>query len=271
VTHPRPLVAALAALLGLALTGCPPNYPKCKEDKHCEAKGEVCVEGLCKECSTDTNCKEGFLCKANACVPVPQCRVDGDCGDGKRCRAERCVAQCSSDRECASTEQCRSGRCVDVNACRTDADCSEGGSCKAGRCERPAAEATVPDARPPEDDAEAARLRALASCTLERVSFEFNAFSLSDAARALLDRGAECIKFRKQAVVLAGHADERGTEEYNLVLGERRANAVKRYLAGLGVDEASLRTISYGEEKPLDPAQSESAWATNRRVELTFK
>lgn len=270
MTLPRPVVPALAALLGVALAGCPPNYPKCRDDSHCEPKGEVCVDGLCKECAVDVHCKEGFLCRENACTPLPECRVDADCGEGRRCHAERCVPECTTDRECGSTETCRGGRCVDPDACTDDAQCGEGGSCREGRCVRPGDAEGSPDAGPA-DDAEAARRRALESCALERVPFDFNAFALGDAARSVLDRNADCIRFRNRPVVIAGHADERGTEEYNLVLGERRANAVKRYLAGLGIDEALLRTISYGEEKPVDRAQTESAWSANRRVDLSFK
>ncbi|MBT4289259.1 MAG: OmpA family protein [Deltaproteobacteria bacterium] len=71
--------------------------------------------------------------------------------------------------------------------------------------------------------------------------------------------------------VIAGHADERGSNEYNLALGERRAYAVKRYLISLGFYEENVRIISYGEEKPMDSGHNESAWSKNRRsvTELT--
>jgi peptidoglycan-associated lipoprotein len=69
-------------------------------------------------------------------------------------------------------------------------------------------------------------------------------------------------------LLVEGHCDERGTDEYNLAIGERRALAVRRYLVALGVAADRVHTISYGEEKPADPASAESAWAKNRRAEF---
>jgi peptidoglycan-associated lipoprotein len=68
---------------------------------------------------------------------------------------------------------------------------------------------------------------------------------------------------------IAGHADERGSVEYNLALGMRRANAVREYLAGFGIDVSRFDTVSMGEDMPLDPASTEAAWARNRRAEFT--
>lgn len=261
---------ALACLLGATLAACPPNYPKCSENKHCESKGEICVEGLCKQCGTDTDCKEGFRCVENACVPLPQCRIDTDCTDGLKCRADRCVPECSRDTECGSDEKCRAGRCVDRAACSSDGDCADADHCVANRCE-PKESADAGTVTGPLTDAEVEKRKRLEACVLERIQFDFNGFGLTDQARASLDRSAECIRFKGRGVVIAGHADERGTEEYNLVLGEKRANAVKRYLAGLGLDENKLRTVSYGEYRPVDGAQTEDAWSMNRRAELAFE
>jgi len=71
-------------------------------------------------------------------------------------------------------------------------------------------------------------------------------------------------------VMLEGHTDERGTREYNLALGDFRADTVRRYLVAEGVPDGQIRTMSYGEERPADPGHSESAWALNRRVELVY-
>ncbi len=84
---------------------------------------------------------------------------------------------------------------------------------------------------------------------------------LADHARALKDNPN--IK-----LVIEGHCDERGTIEYNLALGERRANAVKNYLENYGIDANRLSTISYGKERPLDPGHNEAAWAKNRRAQF---
>ena len=75
---------------------------------------------------------------------------------------------------------------------------------------------------------------------------------------------------RDMALVLEGHADERGTREYNLALGESRAKAVAEVFLGLGVSEDAIRIISYGEERPVDLGQSEDAWSLNRRVEILY-
>ena len=72
------------------------------------------------------------------------------------------------------------------------------------------------------------------------------------------------------SVTLEGHTDERGTRDYNLALGERRAEAVKRFMVAEGVPAEKLTTLSYGEERPADPAHGENAWAQNRRVELVY-
>lgn len=103
------------------------------------------------------------------------------------------------------------------------------------------------------------------------VLFEFDQASLSAYARKTLTRYGETLKrFPELRVLIEGHCDTRGTEDYNLALGERRAQAVKRFLAELGVSETNLRTISYGEIRPLIAGESETAWAKNRRVSFTF-
>jgi peptidoglycan-associated lipoprotein len=254
----------------LALVACRPDYPKCKEDDHCKEKGEVCVEGVCKECTTDAQCKDGYQCKANACVQKPECTADAECKDGKRCRAQKCVPECTTDAECARGERCSpQQRCVPAPECTTDPDCPLGKKCEAERCV-PLKEEPKPEPETkPADDAEARRRAELDRCEVTRVFFEFNEFGLSEAARAALDKNAECIKHKSLAITLGGHADERGTEEYNIVLAGKRANSVLKYLVGLGVAEKLLKTVSYGEEKPLAPGSGDEAWAKNRRVEFT--
>jgi len=75
-------------------------------------------------------------------------------------------------------------------------------------------------------------------------------------------------RWTKWAITVEGHCDERGTTEYNLALGERRATAAKQALVAAGVDAARISTVSYGEERPVDPGQNESAWSRNRRAEF---
>ena len=101
----------------------------------------------------------------------------------------------------------------------------------------------------------------------DRVMFDYDSSGLDPVATQTLDRQAAWLKQYPDIIVtVEGHADERGTREYNLALGDRRANAVKNYLVALDVSPDRLLTISYGEERPADPGHSESAWAQNRRA-----
>jgi peptidoglycan-associated lipoprotein len=223
-------VAGLAGAL-LLLTGCPPTYPKCESDEHCKEKGEVCVQGQCQECATDNNCKAGFVCDANRCVPKPECTSDGACGAGKKCSKGKCIVaevkpECSADDDCPSGQGCSRGKCVNVAA------------------------------------------PASASCTFEPVRFEFNEFGLTPAAQSTLSQYADCIKKGSLRFTLEGHADERGTEEYNMVLSQKRAASVRKYLVDLGVAPGALDTVGYGENKPAMSGSNEEAWAANRRVEF---
>jgi peptidoglycan-associated lipoprotein len=104
---------------------------------------------------------------------------------------------------------------------------------------------------------------------LEDVHFEFDRYNLTTEARSILAEDARALEAAPTVpVVIEGHCDERGTIEYNLALGEKRASAVKEYLVQYGLDDSRLRTVSYGEERPLDPAATEEAWAKNRRAHL---
>jgi peptidoglycan-associated lipoprotein len=101
---------------------------------------------------------------------------------------------------------------------------------------------------------------------LEDIHFDYDSAALTDAARATLEKHALWLQSHRDAkVAIEGNCDERGTVEYNLALGEQRARAARDYLVSLGVSAQRLRTVSYGKERPLDPASSEEAWAKNRR------
>ena len=103
----------------------------------------------------------------------------------------------------------------------------------------------------------------------EVVYFAFDSSELSAAAQASLSDLADRLRQSKSSTIqIEGHCDERGTVQYNLALGERRALSVKNYLVNLGVEESRLTTLSYGEEKPVDTGHSESAWSRNRRAEF---
>ena len=106
----------------------------------------------------------------------------------------------------------------------------------------------------------------LASGVPDRVFFATNKSSLTTKARETLRKQATYLRKNKNLnVTIEGHADERGTREYNLALGERRANAAKDYLMTYGISGKRISTISYGKEKPVNPASSTLAWSQNRR------
>lgn len=105
--------------------------------------------------------------------------------------------------------------------------------------------------------------------TLERVHFDLDQHNLTQEAKDILGRNAEILREHPSVKVrVEGHCDERGTTEYNLALGEKRASAVRDYLVNLGVASTSLITLSLGEEKPLEHGSTEAAYRMNRRAEM---
>lgn len=100
------------------------------------------------------------------------------------------------------------------------------------------------------------------------ILFDYDSSALSDYAQRTLDRQAAFLKARPQTrVLMGGHADERGTREYNLALGERRASAARDYLVSKGISSERIRIISYGKERPAKVGSNEAAWRLNRRAE----
>jgi peptidoglycan-associated lipoprotein len=219
----RILLLAVSATTLVALSGCPakPKSGECKSSEDClkqEGYGKVCVEGRCQECAVDADCREGFVCRGNACVPKPQCAADADCPAGQRCEGEKCVA--------AKAE-------------------AGGGEAGAG-----AVPAGCADAQ---------------SFT---VRFGFDQATLGADSQGTLQKLADCLKQAPaKQVVIAGHADDRGTTQYNIALGARRAEAARKYLADLGAG-GKLETVSFGEEKPVCSEETEACWARNRRAEF---
>ena len=103
------------------------------------------------------------------------------------------------------------------------------------------------------------------------IFFEFDSSTLSAEAESILRAKAEWMRRNPSlTIVIEGHCDNRGTTEYNLALGERRAESVKRFLIDLGIAETRIRTISFGEERPLVMGDNEEAWAKNRRAHFEF-
>ncbi len=117
-------------------------------------------------------------------------------------------------------------------------------------------------------EAEAARAQLTADMAA-MIHFDYDQSTIRAEDQAILDRKAAILAANPAVRVrISGHADERGSDEYNLALGTRRAAAAKRYLAGRGVTEARMDIVSYGEERPVAAGQNEAAWAQNRRAEF---
>jgi peptidoglycan-associated lipoprotein len=238
---------ALGALAIAVFTGCPPTYPKCDNDEQCKSHNEVCVNGQCQECATDQNCKAGFVCQGNKCAPKPECTTDQNCPAGATCQAGKCTPKaCTADGDCGPGARCKGNQCV-PNTCATNDDCGSGEECKAGACVA----------------------KASAGCNWNPIHFAFNDSGLNDASRTQLNELSDCIKKGEaKKITLEGHADERGTEEYNLQLSNRRAASVRKYLTDLGVPPNKLDTVGYGENRPAVEGHDEAAWSANRRVEF---
>jgi len=101
--------------------------------------------------------------------------------------------------------------------------------------------------------------------------FGYDEATLSSDAQSALNTSASWLRQNSRySLLIEGHCDERGTEQYNLALGDRRANTVREYLVALGIEGSRMRTVSYGEERPFDEGHDESAWAQNRRAHLVL-
>jgi peptidoglycan-associated lipoprotein len=246
----RALVASLCVAWVVLLAGCPgPEYPKCESDDHCakdkdgNEKSEHCLFGQCQECAKDSHCKGGKTCMQGRCEK--SCGNDEQCGNGMICSDKKCApVQCTSDGTCGSGSSCKDGRCT--KSFSADVGAGAGGA-GAGGPDKPCERTT-------------------------RVQFGYNESDLSNDGRAELDHVAKCMaKNPTWKMMIEGHADDRGTTDYNLQLGDQRAKGIRQYLSKLGVDNNRMRVISYGEEKPIESSASEGAWARNRRGELVMQ
>ena len=103
------------------------------------------------------------------------------------------------------------------------------------------------------------------------IHFDFDSSTLTPEAQMILKKKAEWLQNNPDVMsTIEGHCDDRGTSEYNLALGDRRATSAKTFLVDLGISASRLTTISYGEERPIDPGQNEEAWAKNRRCHFNI-
>lgn len=184
-------------------------------------------------CDTDTDCHQGEFCVNKLCQ---QCRTDQDCGAGQTCQSGACQATpgyCTSASDCGPDQDCQNNMCVS----------------------RMQSEVAAPP--PP---------AAAGDCQLEAVYFGYDDATLSDAARNQLSAVATCAQTRGlKSLQLTGLTDPRGTEEYNMALGDRRAQAAKTYLKSLGM-QSDLSSSSMGEE--IASGTDESTWTRDRRVDV---
>jgi peptidoglycan-associated lipoprotein len=224
----RVLLLALTAAGTVALSGCPskPKPGECKSSQDCleqQGFGKVCVEGRCQECGQDPDCKAGFVCRTNKCVPKPQCATDADCPADQRCEADRCVPRKDLGADAAKKDAA-------LESAAVPPDCADTGAFI--------------------------------------IRFGFDQATLTSETQGTLQKLADCLKRAPaKRITVQGHADERGTTQYNIALGARRAESARKYLTDLGVG-AKLDGVSFGEEKPLCTDQTEECWARNRRDEF---
>jgi peptidoglycan-associated lipoprotein len=246
----------IAIALGLAagtLTGCPqkkPKYPACASDKDCK-DGQKCVNKTCVQCAEDSDCKDGETCESGACVAKDACTSHEQCPPGQVCEDGACRA-CENNSECGPGGSCEQGACKRPKACKVDEDCEDDEDCIDGLCLRPW------QGSAPED----------LSCQLATVYFEFDQAAIPEAQRGALEGNAECILKAPadRNVYVEGHADESGTEEYNIALSDRRARAVADFMARLGIDPARLNVVPKGESEPTGEGEER-----DRRVEFEWQ
>ncbi len=266
-------LAVAAMLLTSPLAGCKkPEYPKCKKDKHCKVdEGEKCVDGLCQNCTTDEDCKgkgpqgQDFKCHEFRCTDPTQispaggtgglgapCTQTIDCAGGLVCKAGKCD-KCTDDVECQpGTCDEATGTCTVAGGgqCTTDDQCPMDQICDNGTC---VASGYTAGANP---------------CSLDAVYFEFDSPQLKPDAQQALQAAADCIKQQSRNVILEAHADQRGTEEYNIMLTDRRGQSVKQFLENLGVSGSKMQVMAKGDLEAT--GTDDASMAKDRRVQFVW-
>lgn len=195
------------------------------------------------------------------CGPeYPNCDNDEDCHEGEFCVNGLCQ-QCRTDTDCPTGQACRGGACQPIPGfCQSASDCPAGQECRDNRCVAAAtAQTDVPEPAPSQGQ-----------CELTPVYFGFDEDALDSSARNAIQSNVQCMRDRGiDGAHLTGHTDPRGTEEYNLALGDRRARSVMEYMISLGVDRGSLASSSMGEE--MATGSDEGGWARDRKVTLNAR
>lgn len=243
---PQSLLLATIVLSALCATACGPDYPACDRDDQCH-EGEFCVNGQCQQCRSNSDCGTGQQCTGGRCEDIPgYCDATTACPAGQECVNNRCQAarevQCDANGPCPTGQECVGGDCAPISGyCDAATACPSGQLCENNRCR--------------------------AMCSYDSVYFAFDSSTIDTDNRSILQRNQSCSAGDRQgmAITATGHADPRGTEEYNLVLSENRARAVQRYLRSLGV-RGEITIVGRGEESAS--GYDEASWARDRRVDL---
>jgi peptidoglycan-associated lipoprotein len=268
----RALLPALTlASLALGTAACKkPEYPACKKDKHCKVDlGEKCVDGSCQNCTTNADCADkgaGFVCHEFRCQDPAQIGKDGaagggeigdpcasqsDCTGGWACSEGKC-ATCVDDTQCApSTCNLDTGRCSNTGQCQTDDECAMDEICDGGTCVFSGGGGGGTD-----------------PCGLEAVYFGFDGADVGDKQAEDLKALAQCITTQNKNVILEAHADNVGTEEYNILLTERRGASVKKVLVDAGAPEALLQVLAKGDLE--SQGSTEDQRSKERRVQFVW-
>jgi peptidoglycan-associated lipoprotein len=215
----------------LTIVACgKPQYPACESDSDCKEKGEICVDKKCVECNSNDTCVKKL-------------------GAGATCAQNLCRMP-----PVAKTDD---GRV----ACKADPDCKDNEECFGGFCQAKRQTENV--------SAGCRDMNNPSKVSLQSVPFDLDNSEIRPDAQSTLESNAACLKQAPdQKVVVEGHCDERGTTEYNLTLGEQRANSVVKALERLGIERKRMRTVSKGKNDPVCREASEDCWAKNRRVEF---
>lgn len=260
-------------LAGLGAWSCT-KYPSCKKDGDCRAEvGEVCVGGSCQNCKTDAECvvrtpagQDAWTCNAFRCGPPnggdaaiagggeegDPCVQRTDCYGGLACREGVC-SLCTEDVECApSTCNLASGRCGPEGACETDDQCAMDEICDGGMC--------VFSGELGDDGG--------GPCGLAAVYFAFDSDELTPKTAEELTGVASCISSQGREVILEAHADDRGTEEYNILLTERRGRMVRTFLSDQGVPGELLKVLAKGSLEAT--GSDEAGRSRDRRVSILW-
>ena len=257
----KPTMKSILMLFGLvtlclSLTACPPSYPKCHNDEHCQTDGrtEWCVESMCKQCRDDSHCSKNNPCMQcgldRTCSKKPKCCLsDAEC-PGEKCWKDdanptlpgECGDLCLRV-VCPAGQKCVGGSCIPDKVCVDDAGCPPNHKCIEGNCIK--------------QDA----------CAPQTIYFDFNESAIRLDQEALVKANADCMKQSGGSYIVEGHCDQRGDSEYNLALGQRRANGVIRQYRQLGVEKGKMSALSKGKEDPSCGTFSEGCFQKNRRVE----